>query len=81
MAMCAAKGLMLGIEIVKDRATKEPAKAECAQVLESAREMGLLIGKGGLARADGPVRPADVHQSRADADFLLEVLDRAFAGL
>src|SRR5947209_7032255 len=35
------KGLMLGIELVKDRATKEPAKAECAQLLESAREMGL----------------------------------------
>src|SRR5438128_9416944 len=42
------KGLMLGIELVKDRATKEPAKAECAQVLETCREMGLLLGKGGL---------------------------------
>src|SRR5439155_3702863 len=42
------KGLMLGIELVKDRATKEPAKAECAQVLELCREMGLLLGKGGL---------------------------------
>ena len=42
------KGLMLGIELVKDRATKEPAKAECAQVLEMARELGLLLGKGGL---------------------------------
>ncbi|MGH7938573.1 MAG: aspartate aminotransferase family protein, partial [Chthoniobacterales bacterium] len=29
------KGLMLGIELVKDRTTKEPAKAECAQVIES----------------------------------------------
>ena len=42
------KGLMLGIEMVKDRTTKEPATAECAAVLESAREMGLLLGKGGL---------------------------------
>src|SRR5438309_5073898 len=42
------KGLMLGIELVKDRVTKEPAKAECAQVLELCREMGLLLGKGGL---------------------------------
>src|SRR6266513_2347446 len=36
------KGLMLGIELVKDRNTKEAAKAECAQVLELCREMGLL---------------------------------------
>ena len=42
------KGLMLGIELVKDRATKEPAKAECAQVFETCRDMGLLFGKGGL---------------------------------
>src|SRR5207248_2457306 len=42
------KGLMLGVEMVKDRATKEPAKAECSQVLEYAREMGLLLGKDGL---------------------------------
>ena len=45
------KGLMIGIEMVKDRVTKEPATAECAAVLESAREMGLLIGKGGLRAA------------------------------
>src|SRR5256885_563816 len=42
------KGLMLGIELVKDRATKEPAKAEWAQLLELCREMGLLFGQGGL---------------------------------
>src|SRR5438552_14852267 len=29
------KGLMLGIELVKDRKTKEPAKEECAQILET----------------------------------------------
>src|SRR5690349_9814885 len=33
------KGLMLGIEFVKDRATKEPAKEACAQVVENAREL------------------------------------------
>src|ERR1700744_1287330 len=34
------KGLMLGIEMVKDRTTKLPASAECQQVLENARELG-----------------------------------------
>src|SRR5678816_24924 len=42
------KGLMLGIEFVKDRATKQPGKEECAQAVENARELGLLLGKGGL---------------------------------
>ncbi len=70
------KGLMLGIELVKDRATKEPAKAECAQVLEACRNLGLLLGKGGLY---GHVirfsPPMCIHQG--DADFILEVLDEA----
>jgi acylphosphatase len=35
------RGLMLGIEFVKDRATKEPGKEVCAQVVENARELGL----------------------------------------
>ena len=39
---------MLGIELVRDRATKEPAKDECARVHEIARDLGLLLGKGGL---------------------------------
>jgi alanine-glyoxylate transaminase/(R)-3-amino-2-methylpropionate-pyruvate transaminase len=38
------KGLMLGIEFVKDRTTKQPGKEECAQVVENARELGLLLG-------------------------------------
>ncbi|MBA3832883.1 MAG: aminotransferase class III-fold pyridoxal phosphate-dependent enzyme, partial [Chthoniobacterales bacterium] len=74
------KGLMLGIELVKDRATKEPAKAECAQVLETCRDLGLLLGKGGLQGQT--IRfspPMCIHQQ--DANFILEVLDRALAGL
>ncbi|MDP9291657.1 MAG: aminotransferase class III-fold pyridoxal phosphate-dependent enzyme, partial [Verrucomicrobiota bacterium] len=74
------KGLMLGIELVRDRTTKEPANTECAQVIEAAREMGLLIGKGGLQGQT--IRfspPMCLHEQ--DADFLLEVLDAAFSGL
>ena len=74
------KGLMLGIEMVKDRTTKEPAKAECAQVLEYAREMGLLIGKGGLWGQTIRFAPP-MCINRADADFLLEVLDESFSRL
>jgi alanine-glyoxylate transaminase/(R)-3-amino-2-methylpropionate-pyruvate transaminase len=74
------KGLMLGIEMVKDRVTKEPAKAECAQVLETARELGLLIGKGGLWGQTIRFAPP-MCITQADADFLLEVFDEAFSSL
>jgi alanine-glyoxylate transaminase/(R)-3-amino-2-methylpropionate-pyruvate transaminase len=73
-------GLMIGVELVKDRATKEPAKAECARVLELVREMGLLLGKGGLCGQIIRIKPP-LCLTLADADFLLEVLDTAFARL
>jgi 4-aminobutyrate aminotransferase len=42
------KGLMVGVELVADRDTKEPAAATAGVVLERCREQGLLVGKGGL---------------------------------
>jgi alanine-glyoxylate transaminase / (R)-3-amino-2-methylpropionate-pyruvate transaminase len=74
------KGLLLGIELVKDRKTKEPAKGECAEVLEISREMGLLLGKGGLHGQTIRFSPPMCLQAQ-DADFLLDVLDAALARL
>ena len=74
------KGLMLGIELVKDRTTKEPAREQCAQVLERAKEMGLLLGKGGLFGQTIRFSPP-MCITEQDADFLLEVLDVAFREL
>jgi alanine-glyoxylate transaminase/(R)-3-amino-2-methylpropionate-pyruvate transaminase len=74
------KGLMLGIELVKDRTTKEPAKAECAQVLELCRVMGLLLGKGGLHGSVIRFAPPMII-TQADADFMLEVFGAAFEQL
>ena len=74
------KGLMLGVEMVKDHTTKEPAKAECAEVLERAREMGLLLGKGGLwGQTIRFAPPMCINQ--ADADFIVDVFDAAFANI
>jgi len=74
------KGLLLGIELVTNHATKEPATAESAQVLESCRDMGLLLGKGGLYGQTVRFSPPMCLHER-DADFLLEVLDRAFSAV
>lgn len=41
-------GLMIGIELVRDRKTKEPADREAKQVRAAMREKGVLVGVGGL---------------------------------
>ena len=42
------KGLMVGVELVADRDSKEPDAAAAGRVMEHCRERGLLVGKGGL---------------------------------
>jgi alanine-glyoxylate transaminase / (R)-3-amino-2-methylpropionate-pyruvate transaminase len=74
------KGLLLGIELVKDRQSKEPAGGECAQVLENCKNMGLLLGKGGLWGQTIRFSPP-MCVNEQDADFLIEVLDSALAEL
>jgi len=71
-------GLMLGVELVTDRATRAPARPETLEVLEHARELGVLIGKGGLDGNVLRIKPP-LCITAADADFALEVLDEALA--
>jgi alanine-glyoxylate transaminase/(R)-3-amino-2-methylpropionate-pyruvate transaminase len=73
-------GLMLGIEFVKDQATKQPGREECAQAVENARELGLLLGKGGLWNQTIRFAPP-MCITQADADFLLAVLDEAIGNV
>jgi 4-aminobutyrate aminotransferase-like enzyme len=71
-------GLMQGVELVKDRKTKEPAGDLANKVLERARANGLVIGKGGLyanvLRMSPPLNiPAsDIDQAVAILDKSLE---------
>jgi alanine-glyoxylate transaminase/(R)-3-amino-2-methylpropionate-pyruvate transaminase len=69
-------GLMLGVELVRDRATREPAAQETLAVWEAARELGLLVGKGGLDGNVLRIQPP-LCINAADVDFALEVLDEA----
>lgn len=73
-------GLMLGVELVKDRTTKTPAKEECAAVFERCRELGLLIGKGGLWGNTLRIKPPMIL-TPADAEFMLAVVDEALAAV
>src|ERR671921_1359798 len=69
-------GLMLGVELVGDRNTRQPATAETLEVLEAAREMGVLIGKGGLDGNVLRIKPP-MCITAEDADFAIDVIDRA----
>lgn len=71
-------GLMLGVELVRDRATKEPAKQETLDVLEAAREMGVLVGKGGLDGNVLRIKPP-MCITADDVDFALDVIDRSLS--
>ena len=71
-------GLMLGVELVKDRGTKEPAREATAEVFERLRERGILVGKGGLFGNVLRIKPP-LCLTAADVDFALEVLDLVLA--
>lgn len=67
-------GLMLGVELVRDRQSKEPADTETAEVMELAKQRGLLIGKGGLQGNTLRIKPP-MCLTKDDADFLADCLD------
>ncbi len=69
-------GLMIGVELVRDRTTKEPAREETLAVMEHLRELGILIGKGGLDGNTLRIKPP-MCLTAADVDFALEALDVA----
>jgi 4-aminobutyrate aminotransferase-like enzyme len=71
-------GLMQALELVKDRKTKEPAPEATAQVMERARDNGLLIGKGGLFGNVLRLSPM-LNISKADVDEGVRLLDKAFS--
>ncbi len=71
-------GLMQGLELVKDRQTKEPAPEATAQLLERARANGLLIGKGGLYANVIRLSPM-LNIGKADVDEAIKLLDKSFS--
>jgi 4-aminobutyrate aminotransferase len=71
-------GLMWGLELVRDRQTKEPAAAEASAVLEASRRNRILIGKGGLNGNVIRLTPP-LNIAKSDIDEFLLRLDRSFS--
>ncbi len=68
-------GLMLGIELVKDRKTKEPAAKETLRLMDLCKDMGMLVGKGAMAGNVIRIKPP-LCISGADVDFILKTMDK-----
>jgi 4-aminobutyrate aminotransferase len=71
-------GLMQGLELVKDRKTKEPAPEATGQVMDRAKENGLLIGKGGLYGNVLRLSPM-LNIAKSDVDEAIRILDKSFS--
>jgi alanine-glyoxylate transaminase/(R)-3-amino-2-methylpropionate-pyruvate transaminase len=67
-------GLMLGIELVRSRKTKEPANTETADAMEMMKHRNVLVGKGGLFGNTLRIKPP-MCITRDDADYLVAMLD------
>jgi 4-aminobutyrate aminotransferase-like enzyme len=71
-------GLMVGIELVRDRDTKEPARNELQKVLRLGEERGVLFGEsryGGVGNFLKVKPPLDIE--RQQLDRALDVLDES----
>jgi alanine-glyoxylate transaminase/(R)-3-amino-2-methylpropionate-pyruvate transaminase len=67
-------GLMLGVELVRNRKSKEPANTEAATIMERMKEHGVLIGKGGLFGNTLRIKPP-MCLTKDDANYLADILD------
>jgi 4-aminobutyrate aminotransferase-like enzyme len=71
-------GLFLGLELVRDRASLEPAGAEATYVANRMRERGILLSTDGPFHNVLKLKPP-LCFSEADAAHLVEQLDGVLA--
>ena len=72
------EGLYLGVELVRDRETMEPAKAEAAAICERMRELGVVVLTTSERSNVLKVKPP-LCLSAESADFVVEQLDRVLS--
>ncbi len=67
-------GLFLGVELVRDRQTMEPATEEAGFVTEGMKDLGVLVSTDGPWKNVIKIKPPLVF-NRSNADRLVEALD------
>ncbi len=71
------EGLFIGVELIRDKQTLEPADNELAEVIEFARDCGFLLGVDGPLNNVMKIKPPLVF-SETNAQELLTCLNEAF---
>ena len=71
-------GLFIAVELVKDRASRDPATAFAADVVNGLRDRGVLTGSIGPDANILKLRPPMVF-SKENADYMLGILDETLA--
>lgn len=72
------QGLMIAVELVKDRQSKEPATEETAAIFEETRRQGLVLSKSGPYRSVLRMVPP-LCLAESDVEQVVTGLDRAFS--
>jgi 4-aminobutyrate aminotransferase-like enzyme len=67
-------GLFLGVDLVEDRETREPATRQASYATNRLRERGILVGTDGPYDNVIKLRPPLIFD-KADADLLVATLD------
>ena len=73
-------GMIAGVELVRDRATQEPAKQETKRVINAIKEKGVLVGREGYLGNVLKIRPPMVFKPD-NADFLIAAVDESLAAI
>lgn len=74
------RGLMIGVELVKDRGTKAYAPAEATRMVDEMRKRGVLIGKGGRFGNVLRIQPPLIFSS-GDCEEFLRAFEASLAAL
>ncbi|KAJ3606040.1 hypothetical protein NHX12_028083 [Muraenolepis orangiensis] len=71
------KGLQIGVEMVEDKVSRTPLSlAAMSDIFEDTKDMGVLIGKGGVYGQNFRVQPP-MCVTKEDADYFVAVFDRS----
>lgn len=74
------RGLMGGVELVKDRKTKEPAKEESKKIVNQLREEGVIAIAGGLSGSTFRIQPPLII-AEEQAIMVVEAFDKTLKSL